>query len=155
MYPDDGCSLLDVRLSFRERGGATGNLEVCSGGEWQFVCGSLLGVDELDVICRSLGFDEFEQSSGFVSLAEGSIVDETLDEILQFVDCTGEEQALSQCLIPQRKRRNVCELPNPRITCQCEWWWCGGQINFTPPLESRLCCSEVLLSFLPFFMPQI
>lgn len=111
-----------MRLSFRERGGATGNLEVCTGNnQWRFICGNSFGSEELDVACRSLGFDEFGQLSTSHTFALSlDIVEETEDLSFELISCSGDELELSQCPTPMRRKRNVCGVSNPRITCQCE-----------------------------------
>ena len=91
VFPDDGCNALDVRLSFRERGGATGNLEVCTiDNQWMPLCGDFFDQEELDVVCRSLGFGEFEDSvlNNFFS-NPGTLVNAS-GVILDFI-CDGAE----------------------------------------------------------------
>ena len=127
-YLDRGCDFSDVRLSFREQGNATGNLEICFNDEWHLACASSLnlGQSELNVTCRTLGFGNEFQLSRENNILVPSIITGA-EPVLQgdtvILNCTGDEQDLSDCariFDRRRKRQSVsCEQP-ARISCQCK-----------------------------------
>ena len=118
-YPSEGCSYLDVRLSFR-RANSTGYLEICDEeGQWSFVCAdNTTSTTTAMVVCRQLGFDPTLVRS--VS-ALTSVLPQTSEERLFSFDltsngfsCSGNEINLTSCLVERetdnvegRKRRNL------------------------------------------------
>ena len=56
-YSAPQCDQFDVRLTFREQGGATGDLEICVNNTWLAVCNNSPGfATSLPVTCQALGF---------------------------------------------------------------------------------------------------
>lgn len=99
-YAQVACRDFDVRLTYRERSMAAGNLEICSGNQWNIVCAHSFDQEDLNVACRVLGFTAYEQSIAehhFIPtsvFASGATFDQGLN-------CSGLEKQLSECSIEQ------------------------------------------------------
>lgn len=109
-----------MRLSFRERGGATGNLEICINDTWLPVCfGTPALSDLLPVACRALGFTAVQGTRTERPLEIPSFVQPTFGDGLI---CSGAEQSLADCDLLELEGDRSCIIENVvRITCPGEW----------------------------------
>lgn len=95
-YSSPVCDPFDVRLAYREIGGAIGNLEICTNNTWQAVCDTALFPNTVLVACQALGFTDFMESPlrhitvPPVVMGAGPIFE---DELF----CTGNEESLGDC----------------------------------------------------------
>lgn len=97
VYPAENCAEFDVRLVYRDRGNATGNLEICFNNTWQSVCIQAVNpLSTASVACRALGFTDFEGTEQVPSILPPVMVQAGpifRDELF----CIGNEQNLSEC----------------------------------------------------------
>lgn len=90
------CEYMDLRLTFRDRSGATGNLEICFITAWLFISSNLLDQKAMNVACRSLGFTGFEESSSQPRLTPAYAFPSGAS-YGQRVNCTGSESHFLEC----------------------------------------------------------
>ena len=121
-YTDGNCTEFDVRLTYRERNNATGNIEVCRNNEWQSAsaCSGNFGTQEVAVACRALGFDDFDRTLLTptiippVETITGPVFNGNLP-------CDGNERDLTVCAgNAKRRKRLICEdnpTANTRVEC--------------------------------------
>ena len=98
-YLDSGCEDFEVRLTYRESR-SVGNLEICVSDQWNSVCNEFFRDNELTVVCRALGFSDFEDlieehrfrstENAFISIESGPI-------LMQDITCSGNESSLTAC----------------------------------------------------------
>ena len=102
LYPTDfrvdGCTYLDVRLTFR-RAESTGLLEICSeGGRWSVVCGSApMPQNNIMVACNQLGFDPNFARSFNLNLTSPLSIGRPVSSTISDLMCRGNESALTGC----------------------------------------------------------
>ena len=117
-YAESQCEEFSVRLTFRERTEAAGNLEICYGNKWNIMCADLLDQNVLNVACRALGFTAFEQSiAEHQFLPTTAFVQETAFE--QKLNCSGTERSLSECDIEAAPARNITNTSCLDVRIQC------------------------------------
>lgn len=122
MYLSGNCAEFDVRLSYRERDNATGNLEICLDNTWQSVCTE--GINNLgviDVACRSLGFNDFDGTEQD-HLAVPPVVVQGELIVQNAFFCDGSEQSLFECLPVnqgQFEGSRVCTTQEDALRVQC------------------------------------
>lgn len=121
-FPDTGCFTGDVRLTYRAQGGAEGNVEICSGDQWQAACRDSFTEANLNVTCRTLGFNEYETSQFLHELVD-PIVNSSVPTLEDPFPCFGNEPSLFECILVKRRKRQVATC-NPdlvvRVLCQCK-----------------------------------
>ena len=128
VYPDDGCTQSDVRLSYRGRNNATGNLEICNNNNtWNSVClTSLIDQEQsvANVTCRALGFTYFERNlPPFIYMMFNHGVDEGPISVSgpiyeQAILCDGTESDLTGCQMMITDTPVSCN--TVRIQCLCK-----------------------------------
>jgi hypothetical protein len=126
------CAQLDVRLTFREQGGAIGNLEICVNNTW-------LAIDRpspnlLPVACRALGFTDLQTGVVLVS----NVINPQLlppPYLANELVCQGVEQNLRDC-----QATGGTSLPLPLIPLRIS---CPGMSLF---IIRHLCNDHVLLN---------
>ena len=125
--PDTGCQDGDVRLTYQQQGGAVGNVEICFENQWQAACNQFFNQEALNVTCRFLGFDEYQNSPSGHMFNLGPIINASIPVFEEFLSCSGTESGLSECLfISRRKRQTACSPDQVvRITCQCKLMACS------------------------------
>lgn len=109
-YPETGCQEFDLRLTYRKRTTAAGNVEICFGNRWSKLCSGSFGEKELSVACRALGFTLFERSTvshRFIptTLTVSAAVFERI------LNCSGFERHFSECTVgaaPVHEDSNIC-----------------------------------------------
>lgn len=135
-YPDTECEDFDVRLTYRDKSAATGNLEICINNEWQPICAQLFTEADLNVTCRALGFNEYESSSYLREFIEPIISNTAIifQRPLPFV-CSGTEEQLSLCQeIPESVEGLLCSSDQVvRAHCQGKF---SATINWKSVLVS-------------------
>lgn len=101
-YPDTGCTELDVRLTYRDVTGATGNLEICAPNgtinQWQSLCSQSLNsiVNQFPILCRALG----STITGIIpNPIPPIVVDSDLPIYEADLSCRGNERNLRECTI--------------------------------------------------------
>lgn len=124
--PDTNCISGDVRLTYQQQGGAAGNLEICFENQWQAACSAFFFQAALNVTCRSLGFDEYEDSQFNHVFLSDPVINTSTPVLAEFITCSGSENSLSQCsfgLEVRRKRQESCSPEQVLgVVCQCESW---------------------------------
>lgn len=124
-FPDTGCLTGDVRLTYRAQGNAEGNVEICSGNQWQAACDAFFTEADLNVTCRALGFDEYEFSQSLHEII-APIVNSSVPIFEEFWSCSGNEPDLFECILSaeNRRKRQITSLCSPdqvvRVLCQCK-----------------------------------
>ena len=108
-----------MRLSYRERSNATGNLEICFDNMWS-AAADCSGVDQevLEVACRALGFDDFDDLS-LIPSTSSPVRSFTQPFFVGGLSCLGTETHLSQCEELLGKRRKRIDCPFATIGVQC------------------------------------
>ena len=118
-----------MRLVYRERGNATGNLEICFNNLWLSLCG--LDGDifaTAAVACRALGFTEFDNTEQEHTPIPPIVVEEG-PIFTEEPFCRGFERNLTECELDRRRKRGVadsfetdsCTRENVlRIQCLCK-----------------------------------
>lgn len=99
-----------MRLTYRKRTTAAGNVEICFGNRWSKLCSGSFGEKELSVACRALGFTLFERSTvshRFIptTLTVSAAVFERI------LNCSGFERHFSECTVgaaPVLEDSNIC-----------------------------------------------
>ena len=112
-YPRSGCNEFDVRLTYRDRSQASGNLEICVHNTWTMVCYELFDENSLNVTCRALGFPYFNGSMKTHQFFE-DFTNGSGPKFHQQLFCYGSESSLSECYMPY-VADNSCT--NVRIQC--------------------------------------
>ena len=112
VFPASRCDNFDVRLSYRERSGATGNLEICIENTWRKVCEGLISSSVINVACRSLGFRDFEATSVQPQFLDTSI-SSSKQGYFSFIDCDDSEE-LQDCSLTTA---SVIPCSDVRIEC--------------------------------------
>ena len=108
-----------MRLAYRQTP-AIGNVEICRNNVWLGVCDTFFGQQEIDVACRSLGFNEFEESQSIHESIQ-PIINNSVSIFEESLNCRGSEPNFSFCEdVPLRFKRNVlCNSSQVvRIRCQ-------------------------------------
>ena len=108
-----------MRLTYRDKSAATGNLEICVNNEWQPICAQLFTQADLNVTCRALGFNEYESSS-FQSDAIEPIINNTASTLQQPLPllCSGTEEQLSLCPVSDEELFPCSPNQVVRVRCQ-------------------------------------
>ncbi|XP_071495979.1 uncharacterized protein, partial [Diadema antillarum] len=93
-----------------------GRLEVYYAGEWGTVCDDEWDITDIDVVCRGLGFpsvlpDNLPEQPSFGSGPE------SMDIILDDVNCSGNETSLYQCSHAQYLQTNCIHSEDVSVTC--------------------------------------
>lgn len=134
-YTESECREFSLRMTFRERTEAAGNLEICYGNEWNIMCADLLDQNVLNVACRALGFTAFEQSiADHRFLPTTAYVQGTAFE--QKLNCSGIESSLSECEIEAAPARNITNSLCLDVRIQCL-----GRCALEPDKENAMYCS--------------
>lgn len=92
---ETGRAEFDVRLTYRDLTGATGNLEIFIQGSWLMPGVSALDPGALRVVCRSLGFTKFEEGAFPIAISVSQVT--VAEPRLQTITCGGNEASLDQC----------------------------------------------------------
>ena len=119
-YPRSGCNEFDVRLTYRDRSQASGNLEICFNNTWTMVCSELFDESDLNVTCRALGFPYFDGSMEKHRFVE-SFMNGSGPMFWQKLLCTGSESNLRAC----------SSNPTVNITCTNVRIQCLGKYQHT------------------------
>ena len=69
-----------------------GRVEILYQGEWGTVCDDGWGIDDANVVCRSLGFSGATEAVSFAGFGQG-----TGDIVLDDVSCSGTESSILDC----------------------------------------------------------
>ena len=93
------CQEYDVRLTSQTRTAAAGNLEICFRNRWHLICSNLfnMNVDNLNVVCRSLGFAAYENSNVVQHRFTVTQLHTSGPPFLHTLHCLGKEDHLSHC----------------------------------------------------------
>ena len=114
-----------MRLSYRDQGNATGNLEICYQNMWHSVCSERVNRFGTAVVtCRALGFSVFEDTEIPIELSPVE-VDERLLDFPGLISCAGSEQNLSECdfLGGIKRGATLCSQQSGlRIQCPCKYY---------------------------------
>ncbi len=98
---NETCSDLDVRLTYRDATGYSGQFEICKNGTWRRTCSSTFSTNDIQVACNQL-FGPFFISSGEVRALpsvtlQADVISETDSYFTDSLVCTGQEEHLSSC----------------------------------------------------------
>lgn len=94
------CTDYDVKLTYRDVTGRSGQLEICKNGTWHRTCSSTFSPTDIQVACNQL-FGVFiggEELS--VILRQADVISETESYFTDSLACRGQETRLSDCLPP-------------------------------------------------------
>ena len=116
-----------MRLTYQQQGGAVGNVEICFQNQWQAACNQFFNQAALNVTCRFLGFDEYQNSPFGHMFNLDPIINASIPVFEEFLSCSGTESGLSECLFINRRKRQTACSPDEvvRITCQCKLMSCS------------------------------
>ena len=110
------CENGDIRLV----GGAAknlGRLEICFGNLWGSVCDDLFDSNEAQVVCRQLGYTDYQLSvvvrNGFFGQGQTAI---HLDDL----NCDGSERRLADCSHPGVGNHNCAHFEDVGVICHGE-----------------------------------
>jgi deleted-in-malignant-brain-tumors protein 1 len=94
-----------------------GRLEICFGNLWGSVCDDLFESNEAQVVCRQLGYTNYQRSfvekSGFFGQGQTAI---HLDDL----DCNGTETRLADCNHPGVGNHNCAHFEDVGVICHGE-----------------------------------
>ena len=118
-YSNPECAQFETRLTFRERGGAVGNLQICINNTWLAICGNSPSGNVLPVACQALGFNDIP-----TQLARR--IPATIDLVNQSafgdrLSCAGDEDSLMECQFVEIEGSSefFCTRPSDIIRIQC------------------------------------
>lgn len=135
-YPDFGCSDNDVRLTYRQTR-AVGNVEICKNNVWLGVCNDFLRQGGINVACRFLGFNEFEESQ-FIHESIQPIINNSVSIFEEFLDCVGSEPNFTFCPPPISFTNVFCD-PSQVVRIRCQ---ARPEVLFSPLLVSDVLVVE-------------
>ena len=90
-----------VRLAFRDRTQATGQLEFCFRDVWHSACSGIMTQNDVNVICRELGFSDYEGTNVLHDYFGSTQLGPGLPPLSLDFLCSGSESSLSDCILEE------------------------------------------------------
>ena len=127
-YRPDGCSDLEVRLTYRDSTGHFGQFEVCRNGTWQRTCGSAFFPGDADTACNQLFGRSQGREFSIQYTQTASVLSDTVPMFTDRLLCEPGQPSLRNCPAPTPASVVCAPERQPTVRCQSEWLYsqCPG-----------------------------
>lgn len=122
-YPPRDCSDRDVRLTYRDATGYSGQFEICMDGEWQRTCSSYFTRAVAQTACIQLFGSVPEQTPIYMDQAE--VLSETEMSFINPLSCSADSTHLHNCSLSDSGNVALCT-PETQPTVRCPGELIGG-----------------------------
>lgn len=118
-----GCNELDVRLTYRNATGFSGQFEICSGNTWQRTCSNNFDQITAGVACRQLFPDLPTQAimNPGIYIPVPDVISETADFVDTTFSCMPDNSSLLDCDSMPFEDQPCRVQDQPTVTCASEF----------------------------------